>query len=125
MSSNNNVFLIDDKYLSGVVGGKEVVSSDTRLRNILSFYANLVPFVSTKHIKITYNIGDWTGEGNERTRTITQKAIKSDMKWSNLSKSEKLGVSVPVIGVGMVGAVGIGSFLARGVIKPYLDKISK
>ena len=125
MNSNNNIFLIDDKYLGSVVGGKEVVSTDTRLRNILSFYANLVPFVSTNHIKITYNEGDWTCKGNECTRTITQKVIRSEMKWSNLSKSEKLGVSVPVIGVGMVGAVGIGSFLARGVIKPYLDKISK
>lgn len=90
MSSNNNIFLIEDKYLGSVVGGKEVVSSDTRLRNILSFYANLVPFVSTNHIKITYNIGDWTGQESERTRTITQKVIKSNMKWSSLSKSEKL-----------------------------------
>ncbi len=123
MNLEKIIFLADEQSLENVVGGGEkVVSSDPCVNNVLKFYANLLPFVSTKHVKITYDVGPWSGNEKTQSRSIIQEATQSDMRWGELTTREKVGVSVSALGVGAVGAIGIGSLISSKFLKSNSPK---
>lgn len=100
--------ILSEDVLKYVSAGATEVSSETRAKNVINFYLNLVPGVHKKHYKITYDKSEWSDENGKYTRNITQTVEESDMSWKVLSKSEKLGVCLPELFAGFT-ALGIGA----------------
>ena len=73
----------------------------------------MVPGVSKNHVRVKYELSDWQSKSKtEKYRNITQSAEINDMKWKELSKSEKWSVvSLPVAGALTVGGVALFSFM--------------
>lgn len=103
--------MLDNIQLSKISGGQEYISDENTLRNVLNYYIDLLPFTSRKHVRIKYNVDNWTQDSDNENlfkRNITQIYEINDMKWNALSKTEKRQVIIPVVGVGFIaGCTGI------------------
>ncbi len=122
MKNQKFILKLNDSVLNRVSGGDEVVSSSNKVSNIMNYYLNLIPFVSKKHVRITYNAGDWQGKDTDKTRSrnIKQKIELNEMKWKELSGPEKTGVICPILGGLFLGTSLAGCTLFR-VIKTKLE----
>ncbi len=107
--------MLNDIQLSKISGGQEYISDENAMRNALNYYIDLLPFTSRKHVRIKYNIDNWTQDfDNENLfkRNMTQTYEINDMKWSALSNAEKRRVIIPVVGVGFIaGCTGLSTLV--------------
>lgn len=97
--------ILNDKQLSKIFGGYEYISNENALGNTLKYYISFLPFTSPKHLRVKYNIDDWTQDSNNENlfkRNISQTFEVNDMKWDVLSDYEKKQVIIPAVSVGFV-----------------------
>ena len=107
------MYILDEKLLENITAGTEIVSSENKVSNVINFYLNLLPGVSKKHIRVKYEFSNWESKSdNEKYRNVIQKAEINDMKWKELSRSEKYGViSAPLATLLTIGGVSLFSFM--------------
>lgn len=93
--------------------------SNLELRNALNYYISFLPGTSRKHYKKEYEISSEWNQSSENIceRTIKERIIRSDMKWSELNRREKIGVIVPLAFFGFVCG-----FTALGAVSRNLKK---
>lgn len=104
--------ILNEKELSMISGGISRKSNDCAVNNAANYYLSLLPFVNKDHIEITESTSGWKdvpGNPDVKKSVIRRTAVRSDMKWKNLSGKEKLYVAAPAAGV---------AFVAAGVLVP-------
>ena len=108
----NGKMILNEKELSMISGGTSRKTDDYAMANVANYYLNLLPFVNKDHIQITESSSGWKdvpGNPDVKKSVINREAVRSDMRWKNLSNKEKLYVVVPVAGA---------AFVAAGVLVP-------
>lgn len=108
----NGKTILNEKELSMISGGTSRKTDDYTMANVANYYLNLLPFVNKDHIQITESSSGWQdvpGNPDVKKSVINREAVRSDMKWKNLSNKEKLYVVAPAAGV---------AFVAAGVLVP-------
>ena len=103
----NGKMILNEKELSMISGGNLRKTDDYAVANVVNYYLSLVPFVNKDHIEITESSSGWQdvpGNPDVKRNVINREAVRSDMKWKNLSSKEKLYAVVPAAGVAFVAA---------------------
>ena len=85
-----------------IAGGQPFLLEPIELRNVINYYINFLPFTYRNYIEIKREITQgWRNMGNSTNsifeRTIKETLTQKDLKWSNLNKSEKIGVLTPAM----------------------------
>lgn len=107
MIAINDKIILNEKELSMISGGTPRKTGDYTAVNVANYYLSLLPFVSKDHIEITESSSGWQdvpGNPDVKRNVITREAVRSDMKWRNLSSKEKRYVAIPAIGAVFVTA---------------------
>lgn len=107
MIAINDKIILNEKELSMISGGTPRKTGDYTAVNVANYYLSLLPFVSKDHIEITESSSGWQdvlGNPDAKRNVITREAVRSDMKWRNLSSKEKRCVAIPAIGAVFVTA---------------------
>ena len=102
-----------------ISGGKSRKIGDCTEINVANYYLSYLPFVNKDHIEITESSSGWQdvpGSPDVKRNVIIREAVRSDMKWKNLSGTEKLIVSA--LSAGMV-------FAAARVLAPIAARYAK
>lgn len=115
----NGEIILNEKELSMISGGKSKKIADCTEINVTNYYLSYLPFVNKDHIDITESSLGWEnvpGSPDVKRNIIIREAVRSDMKWKNLSGREKLVVSA--LSAGMV-------FVAARVLAPIAMRCAK
>ena len=103
----NGKIILNEKELSIISGGKTRKMGDCTGINVANYYLSYLPFVDKNHIEITESSSGWQnvpGNPDAKRNVVTREAVRSDMKWGNLSSKEKRCVAIPAIGAVFVTA---------------------
>lgn len=110
------MILLNEEELAPVSGGKGI---NCTTANVMNYYLSYLPFADKDHIHITESSSGWQdvpGNPNIKRKNIVCEAVRSDMKWKNLSGKEKLYVITPVVGA---------AFVSAGVLIPAVWRYAK
>ena len=112
----NGEMILNEEELALVSGGKGI---NCTTANVVNYYLSCLPFVNKDHIQITESSSGWQdvpGNPDIKRKNVVCEAVRSDMKWNNLSGKEKLYVITPVAGA---------AFVAAGVLIPAVWRYAK
>lgn len=112
----NGKIILNEKELSIISGGETRKMGDCTGINVANYYLSYLPFVDENHIEITESSSGWQdvpGSPDVKRNVIIREAVRSDMKWKNLSGREKLIVSALSTGVVFVAARVLAPIVVR------------
>ena len=112
----NGKIILNEKELSIISGGKTRKMGDCTGINVANYYLSYLPYVDKNHIEITESSSGWQdvpGSPDVKRNVIIREAVRSDMKWKNLSGREKLIVSALSTGVAFVAARVLAPIVVR------------
>lgn len=119
----NGEIILNQKELSVISGGKSRRMGDCTEINVANYYLSYLPFINKDHIEITESSSGWQdvpGSPDVKRNIIIREAVRSDMKWKNLSGTEKLIVSALSAGVVFAVARVLAPIATR-----YTKKVKK